>query len=292
MNCVVPQSTQPTQATRQWQAHLQLKLALRSDKTRLIQNRHYGPLRVQRPFYPEAADCCHVYLLHPPGGLVIGDELTIDVAIEKGASGLLTTPSAGKIYGAKGAQLWQQQAVTLRVADNASLEWLPQETIVFDTARGRLHTKILLEGDARFAGWDIVRLGRSASGERFEGGECFQSLEIFHNQRPLFIERNHIVAGSDLQRAVWGLNKQNTFGTFILSVDTEQCTLDSLREQLDKMTQPRGGVWGVTQKQQQLIIRYLGDDVADCRAGFELAWSQLRTAFNKRSAVRPRIWAT
>lgn len=292
MNCVVPQASQTTPIDRQWQAHLQLVFALRSNATRLTRNRHQGPLRVQRPFYPEAADCCHVYLLHPPGGLVIGDELTIEASAESGATALMTTPSAGRVYGAKGAQQWQQQTITLQVADTASLEWLPQETIVFDTARAKLHTRVELDGDARYAGWDIVRLGRSASGEKFEQGECLQTLEIIHNQRPLLIERNHIVAGSDLQHAVWGLKQFNTFGTFVLTGEASQEQLDELRLFLDHQAQQRGGYWGVTQKQQMLIIRYLGDDVAGCRAGFEWAWRLLRPICNGLNAVSPRIWAT
>lgn len=292
MNCVVPKASQSSLNERQWQARLQLAFAMRKSCTRLTRNRHNGPLRVQRPFYPEAGDCCHVYLLHPPGGLVIGDDLIIEANVAPQSAALLTTPSAGRVYGAKGAQQWQQQTVALEVADSASMEWLPQETIVFDTARVKLNTRIHLHGSARYAGWDITRLGRSASGERFEQGECLQTLEILHNQRPLLIERNHIVAGSDLQSAAWGLNGHNTFGTFVLTAEASREQLDSVRSYLDELSQQRGGYWGVTQKQQLLIIRYLGDDVAGCRAGFEWAWQCLRPACNGREAVCPRIWAT
>jgi urease accessory protein len=57
-----------------WQASLNLSFANRFNKTLLVQRKHSGPLTVQRPFYPEG-DVCHVYLLHPPGGIVGGDEL-------------------------------------------------------------------------------------------------------------------------------------------------------------------------------------------------------------------------
>jgi hypothetical protein len=107
-------------------------------------------LRVQRPFYPESREVCHVYLLHPPGGLVSGDELQIDIAVGRDAWALLTTPGAGKVYGSDGQGVRQQQA--LRIARGGTLEWLPQEMILFDGARADLGTRVELEGDARFLG--------------------------------------------------------------------------------------------------------------------------------------------
>ena len=63
---------------RRWAASISLGFDARPDAdktaTRMTHVRHKGPLRVQRPFYPEGRNgCCHVYLLHPPGGLVSGD---------------------------------------------------------------------------------------------------------------------------------------------------------------------------------------------------------------------------
>ena len=55
-----------------WQARLDLEFALSQQKTVISKRRHSGPLTIQRPFYPEG-DVCHLYLLHPPGGVVAGD---------------------------------------------------------------------------------------------------------------------------------------------------------------------------------------------------------------------------
>ncbi|HSP31384.1 MAG TPA: urease accessory protein UreD, partial [Halomonas sp.] len=84
---------------RHWAASLALTCAQRDGATRMVQARHHGPLRVQRPFYPEGRDqACHVYVLHPPGGLVSGDALTINARVASGAHALLTTPAANKLY--------------------------------------------------------------------------------------------------------------------------------------------------------------------------------------------------
>jgi Urease accessory protein UreH len=280
------------QQGREWRAGISLGFALRQHRTRIVTSQHHGPLRVQRPFYPEQQDCCHVYLLHPPGGMVIGDSLSIGASLAEGAQALITTPSAGKIYGAKGARETQQQSIHFQLEADTCLEWLPQETIVFDSANGRLHTRVDLSPGAKYAGWDIVRLGRAASGEIFNSGECWQNLEIWQEQKPLFIERNRIVGGGELQQSIWGLKGKNTLGTFIVTASISRDDRDLWVEQLEALDGSATECWGLTQKQDVFIARYLGNDVALCRKGFELIWKNIRPTFNGREAVVPRIWNT
>lgn len=78
---------------------------------------------MQRPFYPEGESVCHIAILHPPGGVVGGDQLRIEVALATAANALITTPAAGKFYRSAGPIADQVQA--LRVAPGATLEWLP-----------------------------------------------------------------------------------------------------------------------------------------------------------------------
>src|SRR4051812_17267113 len=114
-----------------WEAHLELDFQHLAGRTRLVHRRHVGPLHVQRPFHPEPTPggAAHVYLLHPPGGLVGGDSLAIRARARKGAQVLLTTPAATKFYRTSGELA--VQSVTLEVGEDAAVEWLPQETIVF-----------------------------------------------------------------------------------------------------------------------------------------------------------------
>lgn len=147
-----------TQTQRHWPAYLSLGFDKPGDKTRMKQMEFQGPLRVQRPFYPES-DVCHVYLLHPPGGLVSGDDLSIQIQCQPQSHALITTPSAGKIYKADSNGIEQKQHVDIEV-DNAVCEWMPMETIVFDGAHGKLTTQVNLFGDAKFVGLDVFCLGR------------------------------------------------------------------------------------------------------------------------------------
>ncbi|CAN0465315.1 unnamed protein product, partial [Phaeothamnion confervicola] len=146
-----------------WRAELDLEFALRGARTRLTAQRHCGPLLVQRPFHPEAGDVCHAYLIHPPAGIVGGDELHLSVQVHSHAQVLLTTPAATRFY--RSSALVSQLKQQFVVADHASLEWLPQENLLFDSARARIATSVHLAPHARFIGWEILCLGRPACGE-------------------------------------------------------------------------------------------------------------------------------
>ncbi len=78
---------------QEWQASLDLAFTVKNKKTILSKNLHFGPLMVQKPFYPELVKVCHVYLLHPPGGVVHGDQLKININIDSSAHALITTPA-------------------------------------------------------------------------------------------------------------------------------------------------------------------------------------------------------
>jgi urease accessory protein len=149
-----------------WQARLSLGFERRAETTALVQREHYGPLRVQKALYPEGAAVCDTIVLHPPGGIAGGDRLEISVAAAPHAHALLTTPGAGKWYRSGGRPA--QQSLTVRVAREAVVEWLPQETIVFDGADAAMHSRIELAAGGVFCGWEILCLGRTAAGERFQ----------------------------------------------------------------------------------------------------------------------------
>ena len=134
--------------------------------------RHAGPLRVQKHLHAEGPEVCQHIIVHPPGGIAGGDRLAINARVGEQAWAQLTSPGAAKWYRATGPA---HQCLTLAVEPGATLEWLPQETIVFSGAQAELATRINLEGDARLFYWDMVALGRPASQERFATGH-FQSL--------------------------------------------------------------------------------------------------------------------
>ncbi len=281
---------------RSWPASLFLRLASSGGATRVARSRHQGPLRIQRPFYPENS-LAHVYLLHPPGGLVVGDQLSLNIEAAQGSQALVTTPSAGKVYSLQALQhcdksTTQGQTVTLKLEQNSSLEWLPQETIIFNGANARLHTSLEAGNDSQFCVWDIVCLGRPACNEVFSDGEVLQTLEVKVEGKLLLRERNRICGGASIMTSPWGLQGAGSFGTLVANVTMPRNTIDELLQTLARTHGDHGARWGITQKQGLLIARYLGASAAQCRIGFAVIWSVLRPALLGRKAVEPRIWNT
>jgi len=286
-----------------WLANYQAELGFIDDKTRLGKTTHFGPLRVQRPFYPEGNQCAHLYLLHPPGGLVAGDYLTIGLHLHPYAQALMTTPSAGKIYN-NITERKQFQKVSLIVEEKAVLEWMPQETLVFDGAEGELITEVELSDQAEFMGWDIVCLGRPSSEDWFERGSIRQVLSVKRNGLPLFIERNTISADSDIMQDKAGLAKQAVFGSFILTnaddkipeLDEEQRealeALAALTATSDHISGQDKGLVAVTHKPGLVIVRYLGPCADNAKKVFIKYWQWMRPFVNGREACAPRIWNT
>lgn len=280
-------ATADTSSQAGWEAGLRLAFG-RNDRGTVLQSaEHFGPLRVQRPFYPEGP-VCHVYLLHPPGGMVAGDNLSIALDLEEGTHSLITTPAAGKLYRVAARARPQYQGVSAHVCKGAALEWLPQETIGFNGAVGELRNRFELESGATLIGWDILCLGRRASGETFDSGRLKQRIEIYRDGQPVFLDRMVIEGGSQMQAAPWGLNGQPVVGTLFAALG-DCCTPDpdALRAHL-----PDGLEWGITRRGEMLLARYLGQSSEACRRGFEKLWEVLRPALLQRPAIRPRIWNT
>lgn len=278
--------TEPALNTPGWRAELVLCFIRRGLRTVLAQRAHVGPLRVQRPFYPEG-DVCHVYLLHPPGGLVGGDELHVTVDVGPGAEALLTSPAAQKFYRSNGlgAQLHQH----LKVAAGASLEWLPLETIVFDGAHGASHTIVELAAGARFTGWEITCLGRRAAGERFDAGEYRQRFTILRHDETLWAERAQLRGGSAVPDAPWGLAGYPVTATLVHVGGDDGC-VDAIREVAS--TGHDNELFGVTKIDDVIVCRYLGHHAERARALFVRAWQVLRRRTSGREICTPRIWNT
>lgn len=270
-----------------WQARLSLSFEQRAQKTVLAHSLHEGPLRVQRAFYPESNGTSHLYVLHPPGGVASGDELRIDVKCAENTRALITTPGAGKLYKTRGPIARVEQ--TLKVANGACLEWLPQETIVFDGAEARVQTHVELDAAARFAGWELFCLGRPKSGERFDRGRLQTELRVSRAGRLCFLERG-LYRGSDaLLTEAWGLGGMPVFGLFVIAdARADESWVECARSAVD--AEPN--LFSVTLLPGLILGRFIGISTLDARAAFERMFEALRPLYADAPAVPPRIWRT
>lgn len=279
-----------TPGSGHWLATLDLGFERDGDTTRLIRREHTGPLRVQKPLYPEHPSTCHAIIIHPPGGVVGGDELRMQIDAGPKARAFLSTPGAAKWYRANGHRSRQQ--LRMRVAAGAALEWLPQETILFNAADVVFDTIIDLGADARYIGCEILCFGRKASGETFEQGQVRQSMMIRREGKPLWLEQGALAAGSRQMQSPLGLGGYSVCASLIAVGSTNSTALlTPLREQCAASSEGHGQ-FGVTHMKSVIIARYLGNNSEVARRVMLAAWQVLRPALLERDAVIPRIWNT
>jgi urease accessory protein len=311
-----------------WAASLDLEFAARGSRTYLAKRASVGPLVVQRPFYPEG-DVAHVYLVHPPGGVVGGDQLQLNVLAKEGAHALITTPAATKFYRSDGRVARQRQEI---VAPAASVEWLPQETIVFPDARAQIATRVQLSERSRFVGWEITCYGRPASGLTFGAGRVSQDFELWVNGVPLVLDHLRLDGTADSMRAPFGLAGQPVLGT-LFAYPANDTLLSAARAAIDdaaidcfRALAARGAQSGSSARAAAgadagigthldaavsggagrtgsvaaactlvdgaLVCRAVGAHADVVRALFIAIWQRVRPGIIGRAAVAPRIWAT
>jgi len=280
--------------TPRWQAWLNLGFANDAGTSRMVERTHTGPLRVQKPLYPEGPQVCHAIVVHPPGGVVSGDELHICVSVGAKANALITTPGAAKWYkaNANANGYPSLQSVNLKVGAGASLEWLPQETIFFNRAQVRLEQTIELAPDAAYLGCEILCFGRTASGESFDAGCITQSTAIRRDGKLIWFEQGSLTGHAASTNSVLMLSGATVCATLLASGRAlPAATIEAIRGICD-LTAGEGGQLGVTQMKQMLVVRYLGHSSEAARQVMLAAWQKIRPHLLQREAIVPRIWNT
>ena len=266
-----------------WHAELELAYARIGDCTRPVRRRHLGPLRVQKHLYAEGPEVCQHIIVHPPGGIAGGDTLNLDIRAGNDSWAQLTSPGAAKWYR---ANCVAKQQLSIRVAPGATLEWLPQETIAYAGAQAELTTRIDLEANARLFYWDVVALGRPASGERFDSGHFAAALDIHRDGQRLWHERQRVTGNDRLLDSPIGLAGHPVMATLIASGQIDAALLEACRA---VPCQWRGNL---TQLPGLVVARCLAHEALHARAWLIELWRRLRPALLGREAVPPRIWST
>ena len=265
-----------------WLATLTLRFAHDTATTRLVENRHRGPLRVQKPLYPEGPGICHAIMLHPPGGVVGGDQLETAIDTGPAAHAFLTTPGAAKWYRANGRQSRQRVAIT--VGAGGACEWLPQESIFYDAADVDLQHDVDLAAGARYIGTEILCFGRRASNERFTTGAVRQHTQIRLAGKLVWWEQGVITPGPAMA-GLLGLNGRTVCATLIAVGPPVSTALLAALRALDPHL-------GITQMKSVLVARYLCNDSETARRALVRVWQHLRPHLLGCAAPLPRIWQT
>lgn len=281
-------------AERSWHGKLNLVYTNRCGTTELIYNHHQAPLKVQRPFYPEGENVCHSVILHTAGGVVGGDRLSTHIHLQPHTQAVITTAAAGKIYRSNGFQA--RQSIDIQIDAGACLEWLPQETILFNGAMYRQDLRVELATGANFLGWEITRFGRSARGEKFVQGEWRSHTEIWQNGIPLWIDRQCLPGSEEVFHSPHALSGKPITGNFIyLGSQVSKETIEQARSIFTASLSPltvnnQHSQAGVTRLENGFLCRYRGASTSEVRNWFTSVWQMLRVDIFSRSHCIPRVW--
>lgn len=279
----MPDCSRPDPVTAAWHASLRLRFADDAGTTRLVERAHSGPLRVQKPLYPEGPHVCHAIVIHPPGGVVGGDCLAVDAAAAAASHAFITTPGAAKWYRANGKV--SRQDVRIAAGPGAAFEWMPQETIFFDEANVVLDHDVQLEQGARYIGSEILCFGRRASGETFRRGVIRQRTRIRSAGKLVWLEQGAIDAAGAAMHSRFGLAGASVCATLIGVGAPVPPTLMAAMRALDPAL-------ALSQVKSVFVGRYLGDDSESARRAMAALWQALRPHLLGCAAPLPRIWNT
>ena len=255
--------------------------------------KHYGPVRVQKMLWPEKTGVCHAIIVHPPAGIAGGDHLTFQIETEGQAHAVITTPGAGKWYRTNGKQAFQH--IYLNVKDDSILEWMPQETMLFDGALAHSETDIHLEQTASFIGWDMLVLGRQARAENFVQGSYHNQFKLWRKNKLLVADTLYFEGGDRWLSSCLGMNNQAVMASF-WAVPPEKFRssfyleqhIELIRELIMRMDVPVT----LTLLEDVLCARFLGNDVRRCHDAFAAIRAKLRRYWFDLDEEFPRIWKT
>lgn len=250
----------------------------------------HDPCRALMPA-PDPGEAFTAVLVTTAGGLTGGDRLRLGVTLEAGADALCTPQAAEKIYRAERNSAAADIEIALSVASGATLEWLPQETILFNGARLDRQVGIDLWGDARLLAGDITVFGRIARGERFTAGRLFDRWRLALDGRLLWRDATRLEEeslGPTLHHPA-GFDGALAQGLILARLSEPAAWRDRLRDLLPTADQPDGSLWGATVIETLLLVRLLDRDPARLRRQFGLLWAALRPGLG-RAAAMPRHW--
>ena len=272
-----------------WHARLGLDLRREGDRC-VARHEHEGPLRVLQTLYPEGDAISHNVLVHPPSGLVGGDELDVRIRVGAGAHGLVTTPGAARFYRSEGETATQRTCA--RVHAGGRLEWLPLEALFYSGCIAENHLRIVLDPGAEVLGWDLTALGLPHAQQPFTRGRVLQHLEI----AGAWIERGVLDAGdAELLDGPLGFAGHRCLGTLFFAAGSE---LDRHRRETllalanDAIAEHPGVLAGATAPNPQVVaVRVLAPVVEPAMALLKAVRRSFRPFTWDLPAIDPRSWA-
>ena len=253
--------------------------------TRLVDLHQRDPLSLRLPL-PGRGDIFEASLITTSGGIVGGDSLDVAVTVGPGARLRVYPQAAEKVYRSTGAD--SRIEVILKASSGAWLEWLPQETILFEGARLRRRTTLEVDPGARVMAGEFLVFGRRASGETLTHGLIRDAWQLRSGGRLVWADALHMEG--DLQRplsSVACFGGGAAFASVVICGEDAEARLEALRS-LMPADSPESRQ-ALTAVNGLIVGRFLGEARA-VRARYGAFWAAARTALADLPAELPRLW--
>ena len=249
------------------------RLHLRVERVGIAEMHQEGCLKLRVP----RARPVEAVTLNTAGGLAGGDRLRSGIVVGAGAAATVTTAACEKVYRTTGPAATIE--TTLALADGARLDWLPQETILFDRARLERRIGVELAPTATLLIVEAVVFGRTARDERVEEGGFRDRWMIRREGKPVLAEATRLegkIAETLRRPAV--LDGGCACATIVYAAPDAASLVAPLREAL------AGSEAGASLRDGVLLARLVARD------GFALRPALLAAMGVLRRMPVPRVW--
>ena len=264
-------------AGRMQRSHGRADVALshRGGATRLDRLHQSGSAKAMLPNVHGA--CTELVFLNTSGGLTGGDGLSYGLSLGQGASAIATTQTAERAYASAGGAA--RVEVRLHLGAGAALDWLPQETIVFDRAALTRRTTVDMAADAGLLLLEMLVLGRAAMGEQVRTLDLYDRREVRRGGRLVLLDPVRLTSDSlGGQQALLGPHR--AIANLVLVSPQAERMLDPVRARLAELT---GVEAGASAWDGKMAVRLLAAD------GYALRQRVVAVLAALGRAV-PRVW--
>jgi urease accessory protein len=227
---------------------------------------------------PRVSGPPEVVFLNTSGGLTDGDRLCYHLEIAAGCRIIATTQTAERAYATRGAPAVAE--VTATLGAGARLDWLPQETILFEDSHLHRSTTINLAGDAACLMVESVVLGRHAMGETLTRARLTDRRMVLRDARPVWAETLAITPDFLAEANAALLGEARAFAVIALIAPHAEDALPALRAALSH----QGCESAASGWDGKCIARILARDSWPLKQQIATALAALR------AGPLPRVW--
>lgn len=255
---------------------VRMRFGVAGGRTSALARAESGGYRVR---LPRSHGVCEAVLINTGGGMAGGDRMAIDIALEAGATAVVTTQAAEKIYRSQGPQTTIETRIDL--SRGSRLDWIPQETILFSGSRWRRDLTIAMTEESTLTLAESTIFGRVAMDEVMGRGLCHDRWRISRGGRLIFAE-DFCLDGeiAALLAAKASGDGARSLATIIHVASDAEARLDEARGLLTQVTSECGAsAWN-----GMLVMRFLSRDPQVLRRDLVCTLEKFR------HAPMPRSW--